>query len=207
MNSSLSLNRRLVLTAAFSALIVVLTFTNLGFLSFSPVVSITILPIPVVLVAFLAGFPEALFAGFIFGLMSLIKAATAPTGILDPLFVNPLCSILPRVLFAAIAWGLWKLLNLIPHMPKPISAAIAAFASTFAHTLLVYGCIFIFKGQEMNAALASMNLAGYGFFAVVGLGIVSEMLEAAASLVVSAAVFTGFFIAESPKSKLSGEDF
>ncbi len=57
-NKKLSVVRRLVLCAAFSALVIVLTFTNLGFITFSPVVSITILQIPVILAATLAGLPE-----------------------------------------------------------------------------------------------------------------------------------------------------
>ena len=97
-NTTLSRNRRLALAGAFSALIIVLSLTNLGFIAFSPVVSITILQIPVILCATLAGLWEGVFAGFVMGLMSLIKAAMSPTGILDPLFVNPLCSVLPRIL-------------------------------------------------------------------------------------------------------------
>ena len=134
---SLSRNRRLALCGAFSALVIVLTFTNLGFISFSPVISITILPIPVILAATLGGLPEGIIVGFVMGLMSLIKAAMSPTGVLDPLFVNPLCSVLPRMLLGVIAWGLWRLLNMIPKMPKTISAAVTGFVATFAHTLIV----------------------------------------------------------------------
>ena len=61
---SLSRNRRLALCGAFSALVIVLTFTNLGFISFSPVISITILPIPVILAATLGGLPEGIIVGF-----------------------------------------------------------------------------------------------------------------------------------------------
>lgn len=202
---TLSRNRRLALAGAFSALIVVMTFTNLGFISFSPVVSITILPIPVILVATLAGLPEGVFAGFIFGLMSLIKAAMSPTGILDPLFVNPLCSVLPRMLFAIVAYFVWKFLTMIPKFPKVIAVAITGFVSTFCHTLLVYGCIFLFKGADMRAALESIGMAGMGYLAVVGVGIVSELFEALASTIVCAAVFLGLFFTGKRKSKLSEE--
>ena len=200
---SLSRNRRLALCGAFSALVIVLTFTNLGFISFSPVISITILPIPVILAATLGGLPEGIIVGFVMGLMSLIKAAMSPTGVLDPLFVNPLCSVLPRMLLGVIAWGLWRLLNMIPKMPKTISAAVTGFAATFAHTLMVYGCIFIFNGAGMKEALASLGMTGVGYFGVVGVGIVSELVEALASTIVCSAVYAGLFIAGSRKSKLS----
>ena len=202
---ALTRNRKLALAGAFSALIIVLSLTNLGFISFSPVVSITILQIPVILCATMAGLPAGLFAGFVMGMMSLIKAAMSPSGILDPFFVNPMCSVLPRMLLGLVAWGLWRVLNIIPRMPKSLSAAVTGFVATFAHTLMVYGCIFIFDGADMRAALDSIGMTGAGYFAVVGAGIVSEMVEAASSLIVCAAVYAGLFIASNKKSKLSQE--
>ena len=202
---ALTRNRKLALAGAFSALIIVLSLTNLGFISFSPVVSITILQIPVILCATMAGLPAGLFAGFVMGMMSLIKAAMSPSGILDPFFVNPMSSVLPRMLLGLVAWGLWRVLNLIPRMPKTFSAAVTGFVATFAHTLMVYGCIFIFDGADMRAALDSIGMTGAGYFAVVGAGIVSEMVEAASSLIVCAAVYAGLFIASNKKSKLSQE--
>ena len=202
---ALTRNRKLALAGAISALIIVLSLTNLGFISFSPVVSITILQIPVILCATMAGLPAGLFAGFVMGMMSLIKAAMSPSGILDPFFVNPMCSVLPRMLLGLVAWGLWRVLNLIPRMPKTLSAAVTGFVATFAHTLMVYGCIFIFDGADMRAALDSIGMTGAGYFAVVGAGIVSEMVEAASSLIVCAAVYAGLFIASNKKSKLSQE--
>ena len=202
---ALTRNRKLALAGAFSALIIVLSLTNLGFISFSPVVSITILQIPVILCATMAGLPAGLFAGFVMGMISLIKAAMSPSGILDPFFVNPMCSVLPRMLLGLVAWGLWRVLNLIPRMPKTLSAAVTGFVATFAHTLMVYGCIFIFDGADMRAALDSIGMTGAGYFAVVGAGIVSEMVEAASSLIVCAAVYAGLFIASNKKSKLSQE--
>ena len=205
-NKALSTNKKLALIAAFSALIIVLTLTNLGFITFSPVVSITILPIPVILTATLAGLPGGIFAGAVMGIMSLIKAAMSPSGVLDPLFVNPLCSVLPRMLLGLVAFFVWKFLNLIPKMPKMVSAAVTGFVATFAHTLMVYGCIFIFKGADMRAALDSLGMAGAGYFTVVGVGIVSELFEALASTIVCAAVYTGLFISGNRKSKLSKDE-
>ncbi|MCQ2592629.1 MAG: ECF transporter S component [Treponema sp.] len=204
-NKNLTRNKKLTLTGALSALVIVLTLTNLGFISFSPVVSITILQIPVILAATLAGLPEGIFVGFIMGLMSLIKAAMSPTGILDPLFVYPWNSVLPRMLLGVVAWAVFKLLDLIPRMPKAINAAITGFVATFCHTLMVYGCIFLFDGAGMRTALESIGMAGVGYFGVVGVGIVSEMAEAASSLIVCAAVYAGLYFGSKKKSKLSKE--
>lgn len=203
-NKNLSLNKKLALTGAFSALIIVLTITHLGFIPIGTVASITILQIPVILIALLSGLPEGIFVGAVFGIMSMIMAFISPSSVLDPFFQNPLCSVLPRILLGVCAWAFWKLFNLIPKMPKIISAGLAGFLATIAHTLLVYGCIFIFKGSDMREALTGMGLTTT-YFGVVMLGIVNEVLEAVASTLVCVAVYTGLYFTGKRKSKLSAE--
>ncbi|SFI39224.1 Uncharacterized membrane protein [Treponema bryantii] len=199
-NSTLSLNKKLTLTGAFSALVIVLGITKLGFITLGPAASITILHIPVILICMLAGLPEGLFVGLVFGSLSLIQAAMSPSGALDPFFVNPLISVLPRMLIAVIAWGLWKALNLIPHMPKTVSAGITGFITTVAHTLLVLGSLYVFKGADVREALGGM-----GYFALVGACGFNAILEAIAATIFCVAVYAGLFIAGKKGSKLSQE--
>ncbi len=202
---ALNRNKKIALTGVFSALIIVLTITRLGFIAFSPTVSITILQIPVILCAMMTGITGGIFSGFVMGLMSLIMAAMSPSGILDPIFVNPFCSVLPRMLLGFVAWGIWNLLNFIPKMPKAVSAGITGFVATMAHTFMVYGCIFIFDGTGIRSALEKIGMAGTGYLGVILVGLPSEILEAVSSLVVAALVYTALFIAEKQKSKLSQE--
>ena len=54
---TLTRNRKLALTGAFSALVIVLGITKLGFITLSLTASITILQIPVILICMLAGLP------------------------------------------------------------------------------------------------------------------------------------------------------
>lgn len=202
---ALNRNKKIALTGVFSALIIVLTITRLGFIAFSPTVSITILQIPVILCAMMTGITGGIFSGFVMGLMSLIMAAMSPSGILDPIFVNPFCSVLPRMLLGFVACGIWNLLNFIPKMPKAVSAGITGFVATMAHTFMVYGCIFIFDGTGIRSALEKIGMAGTGYLGVILVGLPSEILEAVSSLVVAALVYTALFIAEKQKSKLSQE--
>ena len=118
MEKNVSFTRKLVLTAAFSALIIVLGITKLGLIPIGPAASITILHVPIILAACLIGLPYALFTGAVFGIMSLVQAAMSPSGVLDPLFVNPLVSVLPRMLVGLIAWALWKLFTNISKLSK-----------------------------------------------------------------------------------------
>ena len=199
-NSTLSLNKKLTLTGALSALVIVLGITKLGFITLGAAISITILHIPVILICMLAGLPEGLFVGLVFGSLSLIQAAMSPTGALDPFFVNPLISVLPRMLIAVIAWGLWKALNLIPHMPKTVAAGITGFITTVCHTLLVLGSLYVFKAADVKAVLGGM-----GYFALVGACGFNVVLEALAATIICAAVFAGLFVAGKKHSKLSEE--
>lgn len=199
-NSTLSLNKKLTLTGALSALVIVLGITKLGFITLGAATSITILHIPVILICMLAGLPEGLFVGLVFGSLSLIQAAMSPTGALDPFFVNPLISVLPRMLIAVIAWGLWKALNLIPHMPKTVAAGITGFITTVCHTLLVLGSLYVFKAADVKAVLGGM-----GYFALVGACGFNVVLEALAATIICAAVFAGLFVAGKKHSKLSEE--
>lgn len=202
MNKSLTLNKKLALTGAFSALVIVLTITHLGLISIGSVASITILQIPVILIALLSGLPEGAFVGTVFGLMSMTMAYISPSGILDPMFQNPLCSVLPRILLGVVAWAIWRLLNFIPKMPKTISAGITGFLATIAHTFMVYACIFIFEGSDMKELLIQNGLT-VSYIGVIMLGIVGEILEAVASTLVCILVYAGLFIAGKRKSKLS----
>lgn len=197
--SILSKNRKLALTGAFSALVIVLVITNLGIIPIGAVASITILQVPVILICMLAGLPEGLFIGAVFGISSLIRAAMSPSGVLDPLFVYPWNSVLPRMLLAVVVCFVWKVLNLIPHMPKIISAGITGFLATIAHTLMVIGCIYLFNGNEVQAAMQ------VGYWGLIAALTFNAVLEAIASTLVCIAVYTGLYISDKRHSKLSEE--
>lgn len=200
MEKNVSLTRKLVLTGALSALIIVLGITKLGLIPLGPAASITILHVPIILAACLCGLPSALFTGAVFGIMSLVQAAMSPTGVLDPLFVNPLVSVLPRMLTGLIAWALWFIFNKIPKMPKAVSAGITAFLATVCHTLMVIGSLYLFA---LEKTLEGMG--GLGYLAVIGVLAPQAALEAVAATIICAAVYVGLFVSGKRKSKLSQE--
>ena len=200
MEKNVTRTRKLVLTAALSALIIVLGITKLGLIPLGPAASITILHVPIILAACLCGLPSALFTGAVFGIMSLVQAAMSPSGALDPLFVNPLVSVLPRMLTGLIAWALWFAFNKLPKLPKTVSAGITAFLSTVCHTLLVIGCLYLFQG-----AATREGMGGMGYFAVIGVLAPQAALEALAATIICVAVYVGLFVSNKRKSKISQE--
>ena len=197
--NNITLTRKLALTGAFSALVIVLGITRLGFIPIGAA-SVTILHVPVILICTLAGLGGGIFVGAVFGILSLVMAAMSPSSVLDPFFVNPLCSVLPRVLFAFAAWGLWTLLAKLLRLKKPVAAGITGFITTIVHTLLVIGCIYVFKGADVRAAMG-----GLGYFALIGVVLPNAIFEAIAAAVICVAVYAGLFIAGNRKSKLSAE--
>jgi uncharacterized membrane protein len=215
MEKTLSRNRKLALTGALSALVVVLGLppVHLGMIPLGPNASITIMHIPVLLSVMLicmykekthkpdmSALVSGITVGAVFGIFSLILAAMMPTGALDPLFVNPGVSILPRMLLGVIAWILWYLLNLIPHMPKTVSSVIVGFVSTLVHTCLVIGALYVFAAPKILDAMG-----GKGYIALMAVLMPNALLEAVAAAVVCAAVIGSVTVASGKKSKLSRE--
>ncbi|MGP1531308.1 MAG: ECF transporter S component [Treponema sp.] len=197
-----SRNRKIAITGAFSALIILMGIPglHLGYIQINPTISLTIMHIPVVLAAALAGLPGAIVTSLVFGLTSLINAAANPGGVLDPLFKYPQCSVLPRLIFGFAAYGFFAILGLIPRVPKAINAAVSAFLSSLLHTVAVIGSLYVFLNTQTLAAMG-----GKGFLVIMGLVLPGAMMEAAAALLVSAAVVSAIAIGTKGKSKLTKE--
>lgn len=198
-----SKNRRIAITGAFSALIILMGIPglHLGYIQLSPAASLTIMHIPVILAAVLAGLPGGIVTGLVFGLTSLVNAAANPSGILDPLFVNPFCSVLPRMLFGAAAWGVFRLLSMIPVFPKALCAAVTSFLTTLLHTVMVIGSMYVFLNSQM-----SETMGGMGFVMVMGVILPGALLEAAAATFVCAAVTAAMSAASGKKAKIFSEE-
>ena len=198
-----SKNRRIAITGAFSALIILMGIPglHLGYIQLSPAASLTIMHIPVILAAVLAELPGGIVTGLVFGLTSLVNAAANPSGLLDPLFVNPFCSVLPRMLFGVAAWGVFRLLSMIPVFPKALCAAVTSFLTTLLHTVMVIGSMYVFLNSQM-----SETMGGMGFVMVMGIILPGALLEAVAATFVCAAVTAAMSATSSKKAKIFSEE-
>ena len=102
--------KSLVLTALMTAITILLAYTPLGMIP-TPMVSASISHVPTIILAILEGPFAGALMGCIFGLCTLIKAFTMPAGVLDPLFMNPLVSVLPRILIGLTSYYSYRLLG------------------------------------------------------------------------------------------------
>ena len=95
--------------SAISIMMSMLPF--IGYIPIGPIKA-TIMHIPVIIGAIIEGPVVGATIGLIFGLTSLWNAITQPV-ILSPLFLNPLVSVLPRILIGIVAYyvyqGVYKL--------------------------------------------------------------------------------------------------
>lgn len=190
--------RKLVVVGALGALTVVLSVTRLGLIPWFSGASITILQVPVILGTLLEGLGAGTGIGAIFGICSLIMAATQGSG-LDVFFTNPLISVLPRLLIAPATFFTLKGLLAISKKSNLFSQifayGIAAFVGALTNTVLVLGSLVIAKAIDLKLMLVVLLSNG--------------LLEAAASVVLCLAIVTvriSVSYSKEQKSRLSLED-
>jgi uncharacterized membrane protein len=139
--------RKIVVAGIMSAIAIFLGATGLGFISWFAGVSITIMMVPVIIAAVMEGPVVGLTVGFLFGLFSLIQAAVAPKSPLDPIFVYPWLSILPRLFIGPMAWLVYsavKRLNLLGKSRDVVGMVLAGVAGSLTNTILVLGLLGVF---------------------------------------------------------------
>ena len=123
----LKIFRSIAIDALFLALFILFTFVPwLGYYQVGPI-SFQIVHIFVLIGAAIFGWKKGLLYGFIFGLLSLIKAASFP-GTLDFAFLNPFVSILPRALFGFVAGFVFDIIKKHATLKQFMISCMASFA-------------------------------------------------------------------------------
>ncbi len=212
-NSTLSTNYKIAMTGAFSALSIVLAFTPLGYIQLFGTIQITLMHIPVILVTTIAGLVPGIITGLVFGLTSLIKNLTLGASA-SIFFLNPLISVLPRMLFPISVWAIYKGLLKVKFIPKIISGTVSAIIGTFCHTFFVMGAIFLIYHDTIvplyvNAAkkigfdMALLSEPGKFLAILASTLITNSLLEMLTAGILTASVFSSIYIAGKRKSKLS----
>lgn len=177
--------RKIVITAVLGAITILLGLTHWGFIPWFGGISLTIMHVPVIIGAILEGPIVGLGIGLIFGLFSMLQAAIAPTGVLDPLFVNPMLAILPRLFIGPVAWLVWSALKKWP----VVGLITSGIAGSLTNTVLVLGAIGLFFG---NTPLVAQVFGANIWKALGGVAVVSGLPEAGVSTVVTLLVVAAY---------------
>jgi len=101
--------RKMAIVGLLGGISIVLGMTPIGFIPVGPTRA-TIMHIPVIICAILEGPVAGALVGLIFGLFSLFQAIFNPTPV-SFAFLNPLVSIVPRVLIGITTYYVYKSLN------------------------------------------------------------------------------------------------
>lgn len=169
--------RKIVVAGVLGAITVILGATHWGFIPWG-LASFSIMQVPIIIGAILEGPLVGAVIGLIFGLFSMFQASAAPTGPLDPLFVNPLLSVLPRLFIGPMAWLAWNALK-----KWPVAGMIAGgIVGSLTNTVLVLGMLgLVFGNSEMVMSVLGENV----WKTLWGVGVANGLPEAAISAVIT----------------------
>jgi len=143
--------RKLILFAVLSSIIIIATFTNIGFINIGGIATITIIPIFVIIGAIILGTVYGTLLGTIFGICSMVMAFMLAGPNLP--FTNPLLSVLPRSIFGFVIYPLYKVFS--KNIKQKWGAiALTSISTCLIHSLLVLGIMY--------------PVARYGFFFYAG---------------------------------------
>jgi uncharacterized membrane protein len=147
---------------------------QLGFITITPAISFTLLHIPVLFAGLLFGWKGGLAYGTLFGVLSFIRALVNPASPIDSLFVNPLISVLPRIIFGLLVGIFLDLSQRISH--KVLNKAylsISSFLLTIIHSVIVLFSLGQFEGPSV---LTIFNGAFSSYWAFMSLVILTNGL-------------------------------
>lgn len=148
--------RRMSIIGVLSAISIMLSLTPLGFIPIGPV-NATIMHIPVIIGAIIEGPIVGMSIGFIFGATSLLRALTMPT-ITSFAFINPLVSILPRVIIGLVAYYVYQLAVRITKNSF-VSGWIVGAIGSLVNTIGVLGMIYVLYGARYAEAIGESAAA------------------------------------------------
>ncbi len=142
--------RKMTIIGVLSAISIMLSMTPLGFIPIGPT-NATIMHIPVIIGAIIEGPVVGMAIGLIFGTTSLLRAITMPT-ITSFVLMNPIVSILPRVLIGLIAHYVY---NLVMKLTKNVlvSGWITGMVGSLVNTIGVLGMVYILYAERYAQAL------------------------------------------------------
>lgn len=175
--------RKMTVIGVLSAISIMMSMIPfIGYIPIGPTKA-TIMHVPVIIGAIIEGPVVGATIGLIFGLTSLWNAMTQPT-ITSIFFLNPLVSILPRVLIGVVAYYVYQGIYKIS---KKVYAAgfMAGLIGSLANTVGVLGMIYVLYADKYMERIGQAGAdAGKWLFTLAATNGVPEALVAA--LIVSA---------------------
>ncbi len=164
--------------ALLIAIVVLLAFTQIGYITVLPGITFTLIHIPVLLGAYVGGRRKGLLLGTVFGVTSMLVSMTSPSG-LNALFIFPYNSIPSRMIFGYLAGLFFELYRKkADSNAKKALLPLWCFLLTVLHTVLVFGFLFIFSYGDVISFFASGTEVAEGiiiaFAGLIAIGMAGE---------------------------------
>lgn len=176
--------RKMAIIGVLGAISVVLGMTPLGFIPVGPTRA-TIMHIPVIIGAIMEGPVVGGFVGLIFGFFSVFQAMTNPTPV-SFVFLNPLVSVLPRVLIGITSYYVYDWLRKLGNK-KTIGLLYIVLFGIVAY--LSYGIYGTIKNSD-SIWLVLMNIVLILLTLVIGYFAFSKSKDKALDIIISSIVGT-----------------
>lgn len=190
--------KRLTLTAIFLAIIILFSFTPLGFINLG-FIKATLVHIPVIIGAIVLGPEIGAFLGLTFGILSIIIGTITPTPM--SFAFSPFIPVIgtnsgslwalvvalgPRVLTGVVPYFVYKWLMATNKLSQRISLFISGIAASMTNTLLVMNLIYLLF-QDAYSKTTGVAIGSGLYKAVLSVILINGVPEAlVAGIVVSA---------------------
>lgn len=176
----------MTLTAVLAALIILMTFTGIGYIPINPMLTLTLHTLPVAVGSVVLGVKAGLILGGVFGISSFITCfgmdalGVALMGI-NPVLTAIMC-IVPRLLCGVLPALIYKWIG----ENKLISISVAATSTAVLNTVLFLSFMWMFFGKHLT------EIAGTVIDSIVTLFVlfagVNALVEAGICLIVGTAI-------------------
>jgi uncharacterized membrane protein len=156
MSGTFTNTRKLTFLALMLAITIILDLTPLGAVPLGTI-SATVTHIPTILTGVILGPLAGWIMGTLMGLTSLIHALTRPATIIDPLFIHPLVSVLPRMFIGITAYYTGQALKKAVKVPAASFAA--GVVGSITNTVLVFLMLYLVYAKVLELVGAQSYMA------------------------------------------------
>lgn len=157
--------QKLILAGMLLALMIAMEALGIGILPL-PGAKATILHLPVVIGTVTGGLAVGLILGTAFGVISFVNALTKPV-LLSPFFLNPMISIVPRMLIPVAVYAGYMLLRRAKK--QDLRLFVAGALGSIANTFFVISILLLIYTNDLAATLKIEPSAVFGWGAGVAL--------------------------------------
>lgn len=170
--------RQIVVIGMLSSISIILGITGYGFIPL-PIAKATIMHLPVIIGAISEGPVVGAMVGLIFGVFSIFQNISNPS-LLSFAFLNPLVSVLPRVLIGITSYYIYRI---AAQKSKALGIGLGAAVGSLTNTFGVLGMIYLlYAARYAEVNNIAVGTAGKVIF---GIALTNGMPEAIVAVLIT----------------------